>query len=265
MRLQGRRAVVTGGASGLGEATVRRFHEEGARVVVADLDAGRASAVARSLAPDGRTAAGLACDITDPDQCEKMVTEAETLLGGPIDIFHANAGMAFSGGLLDAEDERIERTIAVNVTGTIFSARAALRSLVRGGGVLLFTSSFQGVSARPERSVYTATKHAVTGLVKSLSLEFGPKGVRVNAMAPIGIDTPLLRQQLARVHADTDAAIAGIAAGLPLRRMLTLRDFANAALFLASDEARCITGHTLVIDCGASAGTMPVQPVGATQ
>ncbi|MCW3477213.1 SDR family NAD(P)-dependent oxidoreductase [Limobrevibacterium gyesilva] len=257
MRLQGRRAVVTGAASGLGEATIRRFHAEGARVVVADLDGARAEAVARSLDAEGRTAASLACDITDPRQCDDMVVAAEAILGGPIDIFHANAGMAFSGGLLDAEDARIERAIAVNLTGTVFSARAALRSLVRGGGVLLFTSSLQGVTARPERSVYTATKHAVTGLVKSLSLEFGPQGVRVNALAPVGIDTPLLRLQLARSSADPDAAIATMAAGLPLRRMPTQRDFADAALFLASDEARCITGQTLVIDCGASAGIMP--------
>jgi 3-oxoacyl-[acyl-carrier protein] reductase len=263
MRLQGRRAVVTGAASGLGEATVRRFHEEGARVVVADIDAAKASAVARSLDPEGRTAAGLACDVTDPAQCEKLVTEAERLLGGPIDIFHANAGVGFSGGLLDAEDDRIGRTIAVNLTGTIYSARAALRSLVRGGGVLLFTSSLQGVTARPERSIYVATKHAVTGLVKSLSLEFGPRDVRVNALAPVGIDTALLRQQLSRFHTDTDAAIGRLAAALPLRRIPTQRDFADAALFLASDEARCITGHTLVIDCGASAGIVQAQPTEA--
>lgn len=257
MRLQGVRAVVTGGASGLGEATARRFHEEGASLVIADLDAERAASVARSIGSEARPVASLRCDITDPAQCEALVAQAETLLGGPIGLFHANAGLSFSGGLLDAEDARIEQAIAVNITGAIFSARAALRSLSRAGGVLLFTSSLQGVTARPERSVYTATKHAITGLVKSLALEFGPKGVRVNALAPTGIDTPLLRQQLSRVNPDTDAAIATMAANLPLRRMPTLRDFANAALFLASPEAACITGHTLVIDCGASAGIMP--------
>ena len=262
MRLEGMSAVVTGAASGLGEATAGRFLEEGARVVIADIDEERANAVAARLDPSGKRAAAAICDITDADACGRLVASAEAFFGGAVDIFHANAGMAFSGSLLDTAPERIERAVQVNLVGAIFSARAALGSLARSGnGVLLFTSSLQAVLGRPGRSAYTATKHAITGLVKSLALEFGPSGVRVNALAPTGIDTPLLRDQLSRTTDDVEGRIASMAKGLPLGRMPTPRDFTDAAVFLASREARCITGHTLVLDCGVSAGIQdPPQP-----
>ena len=258
LRLDGWTAVVTGGASGLGEATGRRIVEEGGRVVLADLDGAGAASVARAIDASGARAYGMACDITVAEQCATLVREAEAFLGGPIDLFHANAGVGFSGSLLDAPESRIRLAIEVNVTGTVFAAQAAARSLRRSPrACLLFTSSVQGVTARALRSVYTASKHAVTGLVRSLALELGPMGVRVNAIAPVAIDTPLLRRQLGGVSGDVDAAIARVAANLPLRRIPTPRDFTDAVVFLASDEARCVTGHTLLLDCGAAAGFPP--------
>ncbi|SEQ23699.1 3-oxoacyl-[acyl-carrier protein] reductase [Faunimonas pinastri] len=261
MRLKGMTAIVTGAASGLGEATARRFAEEGARIVVADIDGEKAAEVARQIDASGSTAIALACDITSAAACGDLVARAEDFFGAPIDIFHANAGTSFSTPLGEAEPGRIERTIEINLLGAVFSAQAAMPSLVRSGnGVLLFTSSLQAILGRPARSVYTATKHAITGLVKSLALEFGPQNVRVNAIAPTGIDTPLLRLQLSRVTDDVDARIASMAASLPLGRMPTPRDFTDAAVFLASAEARCITGQTLVVDCGASAGIAEPRP-----
>jgi NAD(P)-dependent dehydrogenase (short-subunit alcohol dehydrogenase family) len=255
MRLAGMTAVVTGAASGLGEATIRRFHAEGARVIVADIDQAKAERVANALDSSGRTAKALSCDISKSGECGRLVEEAESFFGSAIDIFHANAGIAFSGNLLEIEPERIERAIEINLLGAIFSAQAAMRSLTKSEkAALLFTSSLQAVLGRPGRSAYTATKHAITGLVKSLALEFGPSGVRVNALAPVGIDTPLLRDQLSRTTDDVDARIAAMADNLPLRRMPTPQDFTDAALFLVSQEARCITGQTMVLDCGASAG-----------
>ena len=263
MRLSGMRAVVTGAASGLGEATARRLHEEGARVVLADLDAEKGQAAARGIGAAGF----VRCDVTDPAECAHLVAEAETLLGGPVDIFHANAGVGFSGALAGAEASRIRLAIDVNLTGAVFCAQAAIPSLARSGrGCLLFTSSVQGVTARAMRSVYTASKHAVTGLVKSLALEVGPQNIRVNAVAPVAIDTPLLRAQLGAVSGpdpgSVDAAIDRVAANLPLRRIPTPRDFTDAVVFLASDQARCITWHTLLLDCGAAAGFPPPPDAG---
>lgn len=247
--------MVTGAASGLGEATARRFHAEGARLALADIDMTGLARVAADLDAAGATVAIARCDITQAADCAALIDAAEAFFGAPITIFHANAGTAFSGNLLESETERIERAIGINLTGAIFSARAALRSLSKADGAsLLFTSSLQAVLGRPARSVYTATKHAITGLVKSLALEFAAAGVRVNAVAPVAIDTPLLRAQLARVSDDVEERLHSIAASLPLGRMPTPKDFTDAVLFLASQEARCITGQTLVVDCGASAG-----------
>lgn len=260
MILDGRRAVVTGGASGLGAATARRFHAEGAMVCIADLDGAAAAALAAEL---GGTAFGMTCEVSSATDCAVLVAEAERRFGGPLDIFLANAGMGFAGNLLEADVDRIRRVVDVNVTGSILSAQAALRSLVKSGhGSLLFTASLQSVVARPQRSVYTATKHAIVGLVKALAVEFGDQGVRVNAIAPAAIDTPFLRTQLSNVTDDVDGAVARLHRSLPLRHLPSPEDFADAAVFLASPMARSITGTTVLLDCGAAAGTPAPDPKG---
>ncbi|MBU1361383.1 MAG: SDR family oxidoreductase [Gammaproteobacteria bacterium] len=256
MRLENYHAVVTGGARGLGAAAAKRFVAEGARVVVADIDGEAAAACAREIDSTGTLARGLACDIASADECAALAAEAEEFFGAPIDIFLAHAGMGFAGPLADADPERIRRVIEVNVLGTLYSAQAALRSLVRSPRAsLIFTSSLQGVTARAERSVYTASKHAIVGLTKALALEYGPRGVRVNAIAPASTDTPFLRTQLEVAGAtDVEQAVRNVAASMPLGWLPTPEDFADAAVFLASTEARSITGHNLLLDSGASAG-----------
>jgi 3-oxoacyl-[acyl-carrier protein] reductase len=119
---------------------------------------------------------------------------------------------------------------------------------------LLLTGSLQSVLGRAERSVYTASKHAIAGMVKSLALEWGPLGVRVNGIAPTLVDTPFLRQAYAQAGIEVAPALTRAAQSLPLGRIPTPEDFAHAAVFLASEEARAITGHMLMVDCGASAG-----------
>jgi 3-oxoacyl-[acyl-carrier protein] reductase len=252
MMLKGRIALVTGGASGLGAAAVRRFHAEGCRVGIGDIDEAGAVALAAEL---GESAFGMRCDVTDPADCAALVAQAEQRFGAPVDIFLANAGLGFAGDLIEAEAERIRRVVDVNVTGSILSAQAALASLVKSPNAsLLFTASLQSVVARPQRSVYTATKHAIAGLVKALAVEYGPRGVRVNAIAPAATDTPFLRTQLANVTDDVDGAVAGLHHALPLGHLPSVEDFADAAVFLSSPMARSITGVTLLVDCGAAAG-----------
>jgi NAD(P)-dependent dehydrogenase (short-subunit alcohol dehydrogenase family) len=255
MQLAGYNVVVTGAARGIGAAAARRFVQEGARVVVADIDLQAAQACVREIdAGDVRTTA-VACDIADPAACDALVDAAERFFGAPIDVFLAHAGMGFAGPLVDADVERIRRVIEVNVLGTIWSARSALRSLVKSPRAsLIVTTSLQSVTARAERSLYTTSKHALVGLVKALALEFGPKGVRVNAIGPASTDTPFLRNQFESLGQDPEAGVQAAAAAMPLGALPTPEDFANAAVFLASPAARSIHGHNLIVDCGASAG-----------
>ncbi len=249
--------VITGAGSGMGAAAARRFARDGARVVVSDIDEATAVAVAREIDETGTIATAVRCDVTSVQDCEHLVAAAEAFFGGPIDAFLANAGVSFAGDFLEAGPQTLQRVVDVNVSGSIFSAQAALRSLVKSPRAsLLFTSSLSGVTGRARRSVYNASKHALGGLVKALALEFGPAGVRVNAIAPGATDTAFLRAHLAKVSSDVDQAIAEIVSVMPLGRLVAPEDFADAAVFLASRASRSITGHTLVLDCGASAGRM---------
>ena len=255
MSISGYGAVVTGAGRGLGAAAARRLVAEGARVVVSDVDSAAALATAQALDRSGTKCIAVACDVTRPADCSQLVARAEEFFGAPVDIFVAHAGVGFAGSLLDATEESIRRVIEVNVLGAMFSAQAALRSLVKSPRAsLIITGSLQGVTSRPQRSGYTTSKHAIVGLVKSLALEFGPQGVRVNSVAPASTDTPHLRAQLATEHQDVDQAVAKLARTMPLGRLPVADDFADAVVYLASPGARSITGHTLLVDCGASAG-----------
>jgi len=195
--------------------------------------------------------------VSSPSDCAALVDQAERFLGAPVDVFLANAGLSFAGDFLQADPEQLRRVVDVNVSGSIFSAQAALRSLVRSPRAsLIFTSSISGVTGRAQRSVYNASKHAIGGLVKALALEFGPRGVRVNAIAPGPTNTEFLRDHLAKVEGDVDAAVDRLVQGLPLGRLIEPEDFADAAVYLASPLARSVTGHTLLLDCGSTAGRM---------
>lgn len=254
MNFAGWGVVVTGAGRGMGAQAARRFAQAGASVVVSDLDAQAAAAVAADI---GAQALAVRCDVAVAAECSALVLAAEEFFGAPVDVFLANAGVSFAGNFLDAAPETLRRIVDVNVNGSIFSAQAALRSLVRSPRAsLIFTSSISGVTARAQRSVYNASKHAIGGLVKALALEFGPAGVRVNAIAPGPTDTEFLRAHLAKVDADVDAAVERLVQGLPLGRLIQPDDFADAALYLASPAARAVTGHTLMLDCGSSAGRL---------
>jgi 3-oxoacyl-[acyl-carrier protein] reductase len=249
--------VVTGAGSGIGAAMARRFAEAGARVVVSDRDEAAALAVARGIDPSGSRAIGLRCDVTREAECAGLVEAAERFGGGPIDVFLANAGASFAGDFLEADPAALRAVVEVNVVGSILSAQAALRSLVRSPRAsLIFTGSISGSVSRARRSVYNASKHALVGLVKALALEFGPRGVRVNAVAPGPTDTAFLRAHLAKVSDDAERAAGDLAAALPLGRLIRPEEVAEAALFLASPAAASITGHVMMVDGGSTAGRM---------
>lgn len=249
---EGRRVVITGGAGGIGQAIAQRFLAAGASVVLGDVDEAALERARIALGPDPGI---VRCDVEREADCRRLIEASESLLSGPVDVFVAHAGVPFSGTLADCPADEIRRVISVNVIGSILSAQAALASLRRGTDpCLLFMGSLQSLSGRAARSVYTASKHAIAGLVKSLALELGPDGIRVNALAPTVVDTPFLHEAYRRVGLAVEQGLSDAARALPLGRIPTVEDVAETALFLCSPAARAITGQIVPVDCGALAG-----------
>ena len=254
-RLAGKVALVTGAGSGLGRAVAQRFAAEGAKVVVADLDAERGGAVAAGI---GDNAAFIRCDHTSSEDDARAVAFAVEKFGS-LEIVHNNAGGPFTGSFEAVDDATLERVLRTNLFGVMQMSRAALPHLRESakrnpaGSSLLFTSSLQGLKAKPNFSLYTVAKHGIVGLVRSLALELAPDNVRVNALCPTVIATPMLQAFLPGMATDGEEAMKRFRATIPLARMPEPEDVASAALFLVSDEARMITGVALPVDGGQMA------------
>jgi 3-oxoacyl-[acyl-carrier protein] reductase len=249
-RLLGRVVIVTGGASGIGAACARRYAAEGAKVVIGDLDEAGAVAVAQPL---GGVAAR--CDHTDAVQCRALVDLALQHFGA-VHALHNNAGTGWTGRFEDMPADAARRLLEVGVLGPILMSQAALPALRRApaagadAGSILFTASGLGLHGRPMIAAYAAAKHAVVGLMRSLALEFGPEGIRVNAVCPGIVDTPLVRATTGG-WGPTDQVLENFRQGTPLRRVVQPEDVAAAAAFLLSDDARNLTGTALLVDGGA--------------
>ena len=247
-RLEGQVIIVTGGASGIGAACARRYAAEGAKVVIGDIDLPGAQAVAEEIGGIGRR-----CDHTDPRQCASLVSEA-LQAHGHLDGLHNNAGTGWTGAFADMDPATAQRLLNVLVLGPVQMSQAALPALkasrAEGGGSLLFTSSGLGLHGRPMIAMYAAAKHAIVGLMRSLALELGPHGVRVNAVCPGIVDTPLVRATTS-AWGDTDAVLERFRIGAPLRRDVLPEDIAASAAFLMSGDAAKITGCALLVDAGA--------------
>jgi NAD(P)-dependent dehydrogenase (short-subunit alcohol dehydrogenase family) len=247
--LAGMVAYVTGGASGIGEATVRRFVEEGASVVVGDLQQDRGEALAAELGADRLRF--LRVDVTDEADQRKAVELAVSTFGR-LDVAFANAGIIGAiGPLTEIPVEEYDFTMDVLVKGVFLTFKQAAMVMVeQGSGCLLATSSIAGLQGGLGPHVYTAAKHAVIGLVKAAAAELTPLGIRVNAVAPTGIATPMVA---ALTYDDPDAVdqmTEALAAAAPSGRAGLATDIAEAALYLASPRAGLVSGHTLVLDLG---------------
>jgi NAD(P)-dependent dehydrogenase (short-subunit alcohol dehydrogenase family) len=245
-RLAGRTIVVTGGASGIGAACARRYAAEGASVVIGDLDADGAARVAGE-------AGGLAlrCDHTSAADCARLVQAAVERFGG-IDALHNNAGIGWTGRFEEVAPEQARRLFDVLLLGPILMTQAALPALRRSSASpsILFTASGLGLHGRPNISIYAAAKHAIVGLMRSLALELGPEGLRVNAVCPGIVDTPMVRATTG-AWGPTAHVLEMFRQGTPLRRPIAPEDVAASAAFLLSDDARNLTGTALLIDGGA--------------
>jgi NAD(P)-dependent dehydrogenase (short-subunit alcohol dehydrogenase family) len=242
-RLAGKVAVVTGGASGLGEATVRRFVEEGARVVVADLQVERGQALVDSV---GESSTFIRCDVTQEADVEAAVQRA-VATWGRLDVMFNNAGIVGAvGPIAETDSADWLTTIDVLLHSVFYGCKHAAKVMQeQGSGSIINTSSAAGLMGGLGPHAYTAAKSAVVGLTKSVASELGVHGVRCNAIAPGTIPTPLTRAAAGGGEAIGAATkeVLGTGGGTPL-------DIANAALYLASDEAQFLNGHTLVVDGG---------------
>ncbi len=249
MRLQNKVALVTGGGSGFGEGIAKRFAAEGAKVAVVDLNAEAAERVASEILSKGGTAIGLAADVANRGQSQAMIDDTVKAFGR-FDVLVNNAGISHKNQpMLEVSEEELDRVYAVNVKAIYLAAYAAVPLFrAQGGGVIINTSSTAGLRPRPGLSWYNASKGAVNILTKSMAVELAPDQIRVNALCPVAGETPLLSTFMGKE--DSEEARAPFIASIPLGRLSTPDDLANAALYLASDEATMITGVLLEIDGG---------------
>ena len=246
-RLDGKVALVTGAASGIGAATARRFIEEGARVVVADIADDAGAATARAL---GRSAIFHHTDVTVPGDVEAAVALAESRWGG-LDVIHNNAAATGGGYVADIEPQVWDWSLSVMLTGVFHGMRAAIPAMLRrGGGSIITTSSVEGFFGEIMAAPYCAAKAAVINLTRTVALEYGRRNIRANSICPGAVDTPLLALLLEASGRSRDALAAQHAIG----RVLRPEEIANVAVFLASDESSAITGSALVVDGGLTAG-----------
>ena len=255
-RLDGKVAVITGGASGMGAATVRKFVAEGARVVIADVQEDKGRQLADDIGPEAVFAFADVCREAD---VQGMIEAAVTEFGG-LDCLFNNAGFAGVMGDIEATDmgEPYERTVGAMLTGVVLGMKHAVPHLkARGGGAIISTASVAGIKGGMGPHVYSGVKAAVVNLSRSVAMELGPFSIRVNSICPGGIATPIFAGQLAQSGGNEDyaAAVRPLLKQMqPVPRTGEPEDIANAACFLASDEASFITGQALVVDGGLTAG-----------
>ncbi len=251
-RLEGKTAVITGGSGGIGMAAARRFLAEGAQVMLVDLDGDALERAASAL--EGRVATCVA-DVTDPGANEAFVAAAEERFGG-LDILLLNAGIEGTvAPIVDQDVAVFDSVMAVNVRGVWLGLKYAMPAMLRrGGGSIVITSSVAGIGGSPGLSPYITSKHAVIGLMRTAALEGAAAKIRVNTVNPSPVETRMMRSlEDGMFPGDAQTAHNVIAQGIPLGEYGQPEDVANLMCFLASDEARFITGAVYMVDGGISA------------
>ena len=250
--LDGKRAIVTGAASGIGRATAVLLAREGAAVVVADLDEAGLGALVAAIAAEGGRAAGVRCDVTVEADCRRLVEAAVAGFGG-LDLVVNSAGIIRRTSIVETTEDEWDRVMAVNVKAVFLLGRHAIPEMARGGGgAVVNIGSGWGLRGGPRAASYCASKGAVVNLTRAMAIDHGPQGIRVNCVCPGDTDTPLLRSEAGQLGEDMTAFLAS-SAQRPIRRIGTPQDTARAVLYLASDAASWVTGTTLVVDGGGLA------------
>jgi NAD(P)-dependent dehydrogenase (short-subunit alcohol dehydrogenase family) len=251
MRFDNTTALVTGAASGIGLATVERLAEDGARVIVTDINSDAGETVADDLADDGADAEFHDLDVTDSEQFHAVVDAVAEEYG--LDVIVNNAGTGHpSARLEDTDDSMRDFVIDVNVKGVWNGCHAALPHMKeQGHGAIVNVGSLASILGLPKQAAYSLSKGAVLNLTRAIAAEAGPYGVRANTVCPGFTDTTLLEQYLA-MQDDPEAAREAMAAEYPLKRLGEPEEVADVIAFLASEEASFVSGHGLVVDGGFS-------------
>lgn len=262
-RLEGKVAIVTGAGSvagpadrepvGNGKASAIVYAREGAAVLAVDLDIKAAKDTQKMIEAEGGTCTPYQADVSKADECKAMAETCVEMFGA-IDILHNNVGIGSRnpGGILEVEDEDWDRVMSVNVKSMFHTCRAVLpHMLEKGGGSILNISSVGSIlHAYPKLFIYTISKAAVNTFTKCLAYEMAEKGVRVNCIMPGMIDSPIIYKEILKLYDNIEQMRADRNARIPMKHMGEPWDIANAALFLASDEAKYITGQILAVDGG---------------
>jgi len=252
MRLTGKVALVTGGGSGIGRATVVQFAREGARVVILDQDRTGAEAAARAVADAGGTVRVIEGDVAVAADAERAVRETRAAFGR-LDVLVNNAGRELVASLPETTEADWDRVVDVNLKSIFLLSRAAIPVMAaQGGGVIVNTASQLGLVGARRFGAYTASKGAVVNLTRSMALDCAPLAIRVNAVCPGAIDTPLLRRQFTG-RPGPQGTLDDLARLHPLGRLGRPEEVSAAIVFLASDEATFVTGSILVVDGGYTA------------
>ena len=248
MRLDGRVAAITGGALGIGRATALLFAAEGAAVALGDVEVGGAEAVVKEIAGRGGKAIATGVDVGDAGQVQAFVDQVVAEFGR-LDVMFANAGIAHSAPFLDHPEAQWHRVLRVNLTGVFLCCQAAARQMVKqgGGGRIITVASINGFRGVENLVGYNVAKAGVIEMTKTMAVELAQHGIAVNAIAPAQIDTRLTRGL-------PDEARRRRTERIPMGRFGAPEEVARAALFLASDDASFISGHTLAVDGGYLAG-----------
>jgi NAD(P)-dependent dehydrogenase (short-subunit alcohol dehydrogenase family) len=249
MRFEGKRALITGGAAGIGLATARALAAEGARLALLDIDAARLDAVAADLRSSGAEVVALAASVAKPDAVRAAFAELDERWGG-LDMLVNNAGVIGKRAALDLTDEAWSRVMRINLDGVFYCAReAGRRMVVQRSGAIVNLGSIYSLVAAPERLAYCASKAAVAAMTKVLAIEWAAHGVRVNAVAPGYVETDLIGAAVRAGELDT----APLARRTPAGRLAQPEEVARAILFLLDPANAYVTGHVLAVDGGWTA------------
>jgi len=252
MRLQQQVALITGGTSGIGEATALLFAQEGARVALTGRNEKRGHAVTEAILKAGGHAIFLRTDVRKAAECERAVTETAKAFGR-LDILFNNAGIFYPHDTLECSEQEWDEQIDINLKGTFLMSKAALPGMIeQGRGVIVNNSSGWGIVGGDRAVAYCASKGGVVLMTKAMAIDHGRQGIRVNCVCPGDVETPMLPQDAKMRGQKWEDYIAGCA-NRPLGRVGTAEEIAKAVLFLASDDSSFMTGAALVVDGGGTA------------